>query len=631
VALAAASKDRWAARITHTALAALIAGGAVFSLGHEVIPLRISRGKDLTPRQNQVIFSAWNIISRIDVTTPIFERAHFGGRISDAYQGPLPWVLPIFQDGTAPTALLRVEGRLADYPLLDYYLQGAPYVIRPRPQSSLVIGVGGGIDALIAERAGARRVVGVDVNPIIIDLLEHRYRSFASALFEGGSLELVVSEGRHYLTRSPEKFDVIQLSGVDTFAALSAGAFVLTENYLYTSEAVEDLVNHLTGQGILSYSRWLFDPPRESLKLVVTASDALRRMGLHDLDRHFVIIAGGPVWGRWADTMVKRTPFTQEEILSLRSWARARQFEIIYDPLEPTSNPFNTYLRSSEKDKQNFIKSYLYDVSPSLDDRPFFFQFYRWKNALHPAAVRGEGGYAPVKIPKGLLSMVLTFAELLVFSLLFVLIPLRSRHGFGLPLRKAGSWLAAFVGLGFGFIGVEMVLIQKLSVFLGGPAYSMAVTLFALLVFSGLGSRLAQRIATTNSPTLPQMIAWLLLAQVLELLFLDLAVPALLGLPHVWRCVVGVAAIAPLGLLLGVPFPTLLARAGEVSAGLVPWAWGVNACATVIGAVLATIVSLELGFNLTWLLAMVMYIMVLEVAIRLSKGSTIAVLQGRFK
>jgi hypothetical protein len=165
-----------------------------------------------------------------------------------------------------------------------------------------------------------------------------------------------------------------------------------------------------------------------------------------------------------------------------------------------------------------------------------------------------------------------------------------------------------------------MVLIQKLSVFFGGPAYSMAVTLFALLVFSGLGSRLSQRLSRSNLAAIAGMIVWLLAVQVLELCFLNLAVPALLVLPHGWRCAVAIAAIGPLGLLMGMPFPTLLAKTGEASPALVPWAWGVNACATVVGSVLATMISLELGFNITWLLAMSMYLVVLTVvAIHLSE------------
>jgi hypothetical protein len=205
---------------------------------------------------------------------------------------------------------------------------------------------------------------------------------------------------------------------------------------------------------------------------------------------------------------------------------------------------------------------------------------------------------------------------MLLFSLLFVLLPLATKRTFGLPIGKSVWWMTAFAGLGLGFISIEMVLMQKLSVFLGGPAYSMSVTLFALLVFSGLGSRMSQRLSKGTFRGIVGMLAVLLAVQGLELMFLDWGVPHFLGLAHIWRCIAAVAAIAPMGLLMGMPFPTLLAKAGVDSPALVPWAWGVNACATVIGSVLSTIASMVLGFNLTWLLAMCTYAIVAAVIVR---------------
>jgi spermidine synthase/MFS family permease len=621
VALAAFWKGRPGLKIGVAVIVLLLAGGTVLNLRHEVIPLKITPEKEL--QQDQVIFTKWNILNRIDVTQPRPTRFHFGGKISEAYHGPPPLVLPIYQDGTAPTALVHVGSEPRDCPLFSYYLQSAPYAIRPGPQRVLVIGIGGGIDALIAEHAGAGHIVGVDINPTMVELLSRRYRGFAADLFHDRNLELVVSEGRHYLTKTSARFDVIQLSGVDTFAALSGGSFVLSESYLYTTEAVEDLLNHLNEGGVLSYSRWLFTPPRESLKLVATECEALRRLGVKDPRKHFLIVAGGPVEGRWADTIVKRTPFASQEILALRSWARDKQFDLIYDPSEAHPNFFNTYLNASEQEQKAFVQSYAYDISPSHDDQPFFFQFYRWKNALHPRRAQGEGGYRVVKMPKGLLSLTVALAELSSLSVVLVLMPLATRKALGLRIRQSVSWLALFAGLGVGFIVAEMVLIQKLSVFLGGPAYSMAITLCGLLVSSGLGSWLSQGFSRSGYRAAAGMVVGVLLVQALELVFLDWGVPALLGFAHSWRCAIAVIAIAPLGLLMGMPFPTLLAKSGETSGTLPPWAWGVNACATVLGSVLATISSITMGFNHTWLLAMSMYFGVLLIVVsRLPREQT---------
>ena len=624
VACAADWRHRNRARLVSSLIALVLLAATWTSTSHQIVPVKISKSKDYAALQDYTIYTGWNIVSRIDVASPRTEIVQLGGRISETYQGEPHEVLPIYQDGTAPTWIVSVPGRPEDDPMLGYYLQGAPYSFRDHPGSVLVIGVGGGVDALIAQHASARRVVGVEMNPITLGLITRRYRDLAAGLFRDGNLDLVLSEGRHYLTQSHEKFDVIQLSGVDTFAALSSGSFVLAENYLYTSEAIRDLVNHLQDDGVLSYSRWLFTPPRESLKLVVTANEALQRMNIADPNRHIFIVAGGPTRARWADTMIKKNPFTAKEIQGLRDWASARQFDVIYDPTESHSNPFNAYLDATPAKQKKFVQSYLYDVSPSRDDRPFFFQFYRWKNLLHFRAVQGQGGYGLGSMPKGLFTLCQTFVELLVFSVAFVLWPLRRTKSLGLPSRWVGAWLLTFAGLGLGFIAVEMVLIQKLSVFLGGPAYSMSVTLFALLIFSGLGSRLSQRLAHASYSALSSRLVALLAIQAGELIFLNRGLPSLLVLPHVWRCVVGVAAIAPLGLLMGMPFPTLLAKAGESSVTLVPWAWGVNACATVLGSVLTVMISLQLGFNLTWLLAMGMYVVVmLMVAVFLPRVSEV--------
>jgi hypothetical protein len=460
-------------------------------------------------------------------------------------------------------------------------------------------GLGGGTDALIAEHAGAKRIVGVDVNPVTAGLLRGRYHEFASGLFESGALEIVVSEGRHYVTTSAEKFDVIQLSGVDTFTALAAGSMVLAENYLYTEEAIRDLVNHLSDGGILSYSRWLMTPPRETLKLDVTAFAALRKLGVADPSRSFMIVSGGPIEGRWADTLIKRTPFEPAEVEAMRAWAREMDFELVYDPLEPGKNEFDAYLRGSEADQKKFLDRYRYDVTPTTDDRPFFFQFYRWRSALHPSEAQGQGGYAPMKMPKGLLSMLLTLAEVLVLGAAFVLAPLRKK-GLEWP-KRTGSWMTIFACLGLGFIATEMVLMQKLSVFVGGPAYSMSVTLFSLLVFSGLGSRISKRFS------IGKIFASLFLWQIALIVFLDFGVPALLVLATPLRIAVAIVAVAPLGIFMGMPFPTLLTEAGERNKTLVPWAWGVNACATVVGSVLAVIGSLQIGFDRMWIVAMAIY------------------------
>ncbi len=608
VAVVAGWSQRSAVRALLLGFASILLIGATFSTAHDLVHLKPAPGKEMA---SPIAYTKWNILNRIDITEPIHENFYFGGVLSGAYTGPPPTIRVIYQDATAPTALVQVEGTPETFPVLGYFLQGAPYALRKQPASVLVLGFGGGIDGLIAEHAGARHVVGVDINPITLDLVSHRYRDFTSGLFEGNRVQLVLSEGRHYLTRSHDKFDVIQLSGVDTFAAVSAGSFALSESYLYTVEAVDDLLNRLGPNGILSYSRWLFRPPREALRLAVTIDQALRQARVKDPRRNILIVSGGGDLYGWADVMVKNIPFTKDEVQTLKEWAAERQFQVIYDPFQTRQNPFNTYLNGSDRDQQVFLDSYLYDVSPSRDDKPFFFQFYRWRNMWDFNASQDSGGYSLNSMPKGIMSLVVSLGEMSIFSLMFVLLPLFGRKESVWSTRQSVSWLGIFASLGFGFIAIEMVLMQKLSVFLGGPAYSMAVTLFALLVFSGVGSRISERLSASSYRAIASMIVGLLAMQGIELAFLDWGVPHLLSLTQLARCLIAIIAIAPLGLLMGMPFPTLLSKAGVNSETLIPLAWGVNACATVIGSVLSTIASMILGLSITWLLAMGMYFFVL--------------------
>jgi hypothetical protein len=598
------------AALAHGAIIALAASAAIVSGWWDAIPLRTSGGKEMTARDQDVVFHKWNIVARIDVTPHNVGKANFGGFLSTRYDGPTPEVMAIFQDATAPTGMLHLKGDVADSPLLDAYLQGAVYKVHPQPKSALVIGVGGGIDVFIAEHARTEHIVGVDINPVTIGLLEHRYRDWMSSLFEGHDLRLVVSEGRHFVTSTDEKFDVIQMSGVDTYSALSTGAMVLSENYLYTTQAIRDFLARLAPGGILSYSRWLFTPPRETLKLVVTASSELRALGVTDPSKHFAIVEGGPVAGRWADTLIRKEPFTDADLDGLRAWAASQGFDLLYDPYRAQKSAFDEYLHDAPAAQQKFVADYTYDVDASTDDRPFFFQFYRWSSLFHPRAVEGEGGYQPTTAPRGLVSMLLTLVEVTILSILFVLLPLRRKGPLELPRAHLTSWMISFAGLGLGFIAIEMVLMQKLSVFVGGPAYSMSVTLFALLVFSGLGSRISSRLAHASFRRVGGMIGVLLVAQALELAFLDYAVPSMLSLGHAARIAVAIVGIAPLGVMMGMPFPTLLAKAGATAERVVPWAWGINACATVVGSVLSVIASIQLGFNVTWAIAMGAYALV---------------------
>jgi SAM-dependent methyltransferase len=553
-------------------------------------------------------YSRWHIVSRIDIFPP--EQSIFigGGALSPAYGGKITPVQVIYQDGHAPTGIVNVpDGDLSKVPILGYILQGAPYIVKPDAEQALVIGVGGGIDVLISLAYGARHVVGVEVNPVTVDAVKNEFADFAGRIFDRPDVELINAEGRHYLTTTDKQFDVIQLSGVDTYSALSMGAYALAENYLYSVEAMQDYWDHLSPGGILSFSRFLFVPPRENLRLVSVELEALHRMGIERPDRHMIIISGPTPFAPWAEILLKKTPFTPDEVAVYRRWAKSMKFDMLYDPYARSDNAFNWLIRAPHSERATFIEKYPYDISAITDDNPFFFQYYRWRSLL--SKMKSSGGVPINQLPLGLLVMLVSLVQIVILAGISIIVPLLPQRSLLRQVEHKGRLLAYFGALGLGFIVVEITLLQKYAVFVGGPIYSMAITLFAILVFSGLGSLLAQRIGGSISHKLTVIFIVLVGAIAGETLFVNFALPKLMFLPHEARCLVAILALAPLATVMGMPFPTGIRFAQSLGDLIIPWAWGINAFTTTLGSIACILASMEVGFTVSLLSAGIIYIL----------------------
>ncbi len=578
-----------------------------------ILPLYYPPSKIMFRQEDRIEYSRWHVVGKIDIIKPTAGYFHFGGALAKRYTDPPPPVQGILQDGWAPTGIMLLNDPPVQVSILGEYLQGIAYTVQP-PRRVLIIGVGGGVDALIAMHHGAEEIVGVDLNPVIVHAVTELYRDRSPALWSGGRVKMVVAEGRHYLTATDATFDVIQLSGVDTFTALSTGAFVLSENYLYTRGAMRDYWNHLSADGILSFSRLLFDPPRETLRLITTQLDFLARTGIAEPWRHFVVI-GGPAYEKqppWAETLLKRSAFTREQVERLTQWAEERGFDILYDPYHTSDNAFNTFIRADTGTREQLIEAYPFNVRPTSDDDPFFFQYYRWRSLLRLTSGRSglagsKGGYSVMRVPLGLIILALSLVQMLVLSLVFIIAPLRMLTRFRSPGRGRFGIFLYFSALGLGFIFIEIALLQKFSVFVGGPTSSMAITLASILVFSGVGSYVAKAFRERPGRWLAATIVLLGALTAAEIAFLNRALPDLLRLSLPLRWLVTGAAIFPLAVLMGMPFPTGLRLVQRVDESMRPWAWGVNACATVVGSMLCVLLSIYAGFTTTLLTAVGIY------------------------
>jgi hypothetical protein len=597
-------------RAVHIIGLLLVAFSALGIARKNVLPLYVPRHKQMFGKEHLIESVKWDVIARLDVTRPVEVYYSFGGALSHNYTGPAQNARIIYQDATALTGIIQPTPTPNETASLGYYLQGAPYKIKPNADA-LIIGCGGGPDILIALYHGAGHVVGVDINPKMIKLL-HEYDTFAGRVFQRQDVELVIAEGRHFLSRDRRKFDVVQLSGVDTSAAQASGAYALSENFIYTIEAFDQYLGHLREDGIVNFSR---PPGWQTLKIITMWVEALNRRGVSDPKDHIIVLNGegqhrikvGDSWmveeGPWSQTLVKESPFTQQEVRRITRWTAQLGFEVIYDPYTQRNNELEELIVADANQRRRLIDQSSYNIKPCSDDRPFYFQSYRWADLLQMNLLKKGGAHPPM----ALLILLGSLAIVTALSTVFIISPLRRHRYVAKPGGRAGI-CAYFAALGVAFILLEISLLQKLAVFLGGPAYSMSITLFTILLTSGLGSFISRNWSASCFRLLAIVIPLLVVAVIGELAVLGYAIPQLMFLSHPLRAAAAVAMVAPLGLLMGMPFPAGLRHVDSYRPELNPWAWGTNACATVVGSVLCVLISSLAGFNATLLLGASIYL-----------------------
>lgn len=577
------------------ALAALVAGNVRYGW----VTVSVSKtGGEEAPRA----YEKWNAYSRVTVyevnRNPFFWSVSDIGWQKTIQQGGLGHRLLLI-DAAAGTPIQEFKGDLYWVSFLRYDLTAFVYHLVEKPET-LVIGPGGGRDVLAALASGAPHVTAVEVNPAVVAAVRGPFAEFAGHLYDRPDVTVVVEDARGYIARSPHRYDVIQAALIDTWAAGASGAFALSENSLYTVEAFRTYYEHLTDRGILTVSRWYMPGrPAETLRLVSTGMAGWARAGVPNPRDHIAVIAhfvtSNPEEGL-ATVLFKRTPFTPEEVAALQERARELGFTVLYAPGLPATEEVGALLTAD--DPAAWMARYPLDITPATDDRPFFFNLVRFGDLFSPA-LRASGVYQVSIESAGILLTVLGITA--GVGVLFVLVPL----GWGVRRRgltaPSARMLVYFGALGLGFMLVEIPTIQRLTVYLGRPVYSLAVGLFVLLLFSGLGSLWAGRRAERPAGAGP------FLALVGLVVLNALAVPWVLertvGWPLAARLGMAVGVLAPLAFLMGIPFPTGVRLAGARRPGVVPWLWGINGVMSVMGSALAIAVAIHLGVRATLLVA----------------------------
>lgn len=527
-----------------------------------------------------------------------------------------PDQLGVFVDGGAMTAITRFDGERARLAYLDYTTDALPYHLLDQP-AVLVLGAGGGQAVLQALYHQAPEIEVVELDANMVRLVKEDHADFAGELYGQPEVTVHVAEARGFVSASPRTWDLLQLPLLDAAGAAASGVHGLSESYLYTVEAFELYLQHLEPGGWLAITRWLKLPPRDSLKLFATALEALRRQAIEAPERRLVLLRGLNT----STLLVKNGTVTTQEIDRARAFAESRSFDLCYYPgmTAEAANRFNVldepYFFTGAKalagnEREAFLAGYKFDLAPASDDRPYFFDFLRWRFLPELLALRRTGG--PGLLELGGVVLLTTFLQAVVLSALLILAPLGARrHG----VRQAPvRWrvLAYFLALGLAFLFVEIAFIQKFILFLGHPLYAVAVVLTAFLLFAGLGSGLSSRIERAVASrrglcAIELAVTLVIVLSLLYMLVLPTLFESLLPLPETARVAVSLALLAPLAFFMGMPFPLGLTRVSNSLPRLVPWAWGVNGCASVLSALLATLIATELGFSIVVLAAAALY------------------------
>jgi SAM-dependent methyltransferase len=519
-----------------------------------------------------------------------------------------PEQLGIFTDGDAMSVITRFPDDITQLSYFDKLTSALPYHLN-QAGHVLLLGAGSGSDILQALYFNAEKITAVELNPQVVELVRER-SGFSGNLFGRQNVQVHFKEARSFVSGSSEKYDLIQIPILESFTGSAAGLYALNENYLYTVEALQEYLKHLKPAGYLCMSRWLRLPPRDTLKLFATTVQALRGLGIHAPENQLVMIRS---W-QSASLIVKGSSFTAGEIAKLKRFCRDRLFDLVYYPgmQEEEANRYNVLAQPYfyggavsllGKEAERFVERYKFNIQPATDDRPYFSNFFKWGTLPEIISLKGQGSM--VLLESGYLILVLTLLQAVVASVVLILLPIIAR-----PFTKPGkiNWsrvrvIIYFFSIGLAFLFLEIAFIQKFILYLGHPLYAAAVVLAVVLVFAGMGSRFAQ--AKRFHVAWP--VAILLIVGIVDLAVADVLFKGLSGLPGFARVGVAVSMLGPLAFCMGIPFPLALTGVAEAAADLVPWAWAVNGCASVIAAVLATILAIHQGFTVVIVSALVLY------------------------
>ena len=603
------------------ALAALVtAAGVVLTVGPGLLPSqRLDTSKASVPPGTEIA-SDWGSVLRVDI-------ARAPGH---------PNVNNLYHDGILGAAILRWNGKRSFLNTYDFPhdSRSIPFrVLGVPPRQEAIIGAAGGHEVLTSLFYNVGHVDAVELNPVTVHYVTTTFANFDGHLAQNPHVSYVNADGRSFIARTNKQFNLIFYPAPDSYAATNgalSSAYVLSESYLYTVNGVQSMISHLTSNGIFVAQFGEVDDVYDlrTARFTATARQALRNLGINDPGAHILVATttqtnflGIPL----STILVQRNAFTPAELRRFAGGVAAVPHTVVLSAQgqAPKANPVNSVVATPNAKLGAYYAAYPYDITPTTDNDPFFYHFARYgtvlSNFFHSLTSTDRENAVGERV------LVLLLAVSIVAAAVFLLLPFAAVRREWRRLPRKGLSAIFFAGVGFGFIFFEITLMQLLNLFLGFPTYSLTITLMALLVFTGLGALLSQRIKgkarRTAIPVLLVIVAALCL---FYLLGLTPMTNALLSLPLAARILITFVVLAPLGLCFGMFMPIGL---GEIS-GLsefprqyVAWGWAVNGFASVVGSSLATILAMSFGFDFVLGLGLVCYVLAVLAWLGLSRGN----------
>ncbi|MBI5325127.1 MAG: hypothetical protein HZB41_07645 [Ignavibacteriae bacterium] len=587
-------------------------------------------------QEERPLYQKWNSFSRIAVFGDTSNyRQPQGWGFSNTFPVDIKskW-LELNIDGSASTELTKFKGDLKEIDYLKYDVTNLVHYIRTNSKI-LVIGAGGGRDILSSLLFNQKSILAVEINEDIIKAVNNQYGDFTGHLDRNPKVEFINDEARSYIARSKERFDIIQVSLIDTWAATAAGSFVLAENSLYTTEAWNSFYNHLSDSGMISFSRWFSKKNfGEMYRLVSLAVATLKNSGVKYPKEHIIITANNfnytpenrfPGIGT---ILISKKPFSENEINSIENVARTLKFDIVLSPKFVSDSIL--YVLVTSNDLEKFYSQYELNLSPPTDDSPFFFQLLKIINFLNFQAPHNSNhNQSAVKL------LTVLFFIVTILTLFCIIVPLYISQKYSgktinsskpislnneseqnraedwhqkLKLRVAIPYFIYFASIGMGFMFIEISQMQRLIIFLGHPVYGLSVVLFALLLSTGIGSFLTQRIKLLQNKTITILCFSLLLA---ILCIFGLLTPNIIlnyqSDTTPFRIFIAIVILFPLGLFMGIAFPLGMKLASEHMRIITPWLWGINGATSVLASVLAVVIALATSISVTFWTGFICY------------------------